>query len=979
MDVAVFVGFTASGPLQTPVAVESEAQFAAIFGQDAPLAWDVERGEQAYAHLAPAVRAFFRNHGLRCWVIRVARQRVSDGKAQKDLNFARSNYFPIPGLARAEFDGEKLKRITPAFARARSEGSWSDPLRVGSALLSSSIQVNSVKTPPDDSGNYQLNINRPTPQNIAAGDLLRMTFSDSLGNDRYVLFLPVAKVEQGKQSPPSTPGATIDVTGRKAVWFEVLSSNSLPAPGSPVKVAVFTREADALSSDEHDVISGFESRPPYEGTLNPHLTNPPMAGAPSIQDGDSQTVMLKLSNCTALDTPARGSVMQIDLGTGALWMTVEELAFSAGESGSAFVWGKAFKQSGLPSDVQGIPVCEVLTFEIWVRKAEEYSVSLSDLGLVAAHGRYWAGLPSDEEVYRDPDPAATETPATILWRQVGDLFRFPLAGIHTPGEFYFPLTMPAVAEDFLGPVMLQGTELERDGLAKFDADLFIDPDLIDVKTEDLANEAEYLLYLSPRPRRLSAVHAAFALEEATIVAVPDAVHRGWVRRDSKALIEPGLSSPPTRPEWWHFIDCNPPRKQPPPLSDCDPKPAPPSPIKPVSEPEWGNFLSCAIRIIEPPPLFGFPKISTDGTFTLSWGSSPPLQAQFELQESGTPDFDDAPPIYSGPLTSCTLYGRKGGDYYYRVRAIINENTSNWSNGVAVRVETNARWALEEKKGYSAAPLLAVQRALLRMCAARGDLFAVLSLPEHYREDNAIEHVMLLKATPDLASPTQGVSPLGFGEANAFSYGAVFHPWLIEREELQGEALIRMPPCGAVAGVFADRALQRGAWLAPANQPLRGVVSLEPVLDPGRRLDLQEARVNLLRQEPRGFVVLDADTLSGEVDLRPINVRRLLILLRRQALRLGAIYVFEPNSPAFRRMVDRGFTEMLDGMFERGAFAGATPSSSYQVVTDDSLNTPESVDQGRFIVELRVAPSLPMTFVTIRLVQTSERSLATEVR
>ena len=50
-----------------------------------------------------------------------------------------------------------------------------------------------------------------------------------------------------------------------------------------------------------------------------------------------------------------------------------------------------------------------------------------------------------------------------------------------------------------------------------------------------------------------------------------------------------------------------------------------------------------------------------------------------------------------------------------------------------------------------------------------------------------------------------------------------------------------------------------------------------------------------------------------------------------------------------------------------------------LVADASLNTPQSVDQGRFIVELRVAPSLPMTILTIRLVQTSERSLAMEVR
>jgi phage tail sheath protein FI len=180
-------------------------------------------------------------------------------------------------------------------------------------------------------------------------------------------------------------------------------------------------------------------------------------------------------------------------------------------------------------------------------------------------------------------------------------------------------------------------------------------------------------------------------------------------------------------------------------------------------------------------------------------------------------------------------------------------------------------------------------------------------------------------------------------------------------------------------VLAARALTRGAWVAPANELLRGVVALAPPIDPQRRLDLQEARVNLVRQEPRGFVVLCADTLSADSDLRPISVRRLMILLRRLALRLGSRYVFEPNDDAFRRATQRGFEAMLDHMLTRGAFAGRTAATSYQVVTDETLNTPQSVEQGRFIIELKVAPSLPMTFLTIRLVQTNDRSFITEVR
>jgi len=109
----------------------------------------------------------------------------------------------------------------------------------------------------------------------------------------------------------------------------------------------------------------------------------------------------------------------------------------------------------------------------------------------------------------------------------------------------------------------------------------------------------------------------------------------------------------------------------------------------------------------------------------------------------------------------------------------------------------------------------------------------------------------------------------------------------------------------------------------------------------------------------------------------INVRRLLILLRRAALRRGADYVFEPNGPALRRLVQHSFESMLDQLFAQGAFAGATRAESFQVVTDASINTPQSMDLGRFRVDLKVAPSLPLTFVTVRLVQTGDGGVATE--
>jgi phage tail sheath protein FI len=144
--------------------------------------------------------------------------------------------------------------------------------------------------------------------------------------------------------------------------------------------------------------------------------------------------------------------------------------------------------------------------------------------------------------------------------------------------------------------------------------------------------------------------------------------------------------------------------------------------------------------------------------------------------------------------------------------------------------------------------------------------------------------------------------------------------------------------------------------------------------PARYLDLQEGAVNVIRQEARGFVAMSESTLATEPEFRPVHVRRLLMLLRRLALREGATYVFEPNSLVFRRQVQRGFEDILATLFLRGAFGGATAESSYQVDVSDRLNPPSSVDEGRLIVEIRVAPSQPLMFLTVRLVLTGANGL-----
>jgi phage tail sheath protein FI len=231
------------------------------------------------------------------------------------------------------------------------------------------------------------------------------------------------------------------------------------------------------------------------------------------------------------------------------------------------------------------------------------------------------------------------------------------------------------------------------------------------------------------------------------------------------------------------------------------------------------------------------------------------------------------------------------------------------------------------------------------------------LPKFYRPAEALEHQRRLEAELRLAGDKTD------------SYVALYHPWLVARDPVDDRLSI-VHPTGAVCGAIAARSLSRGAWVAPANQVLRGVLSTHPALNAPGVETCYQAGVNPIRHQVRGPVIWGAYTQSTDPELEDLNVRRLLILLRRLALYEGNTYVFAPHSPAFRRRVQQQFEQRLAWLYARGAFAGRDPSEAYRVVIDETVNTANSVEQGRLIVELRVAPSQPVTFITVRLVQSA---------
>ena len=240
----------------------------------------------------------------------------------------------------------------------------------------------------------------------------------------------------------------------------------------------------------------------------------------------------------------------------------------------------------------------------------------------------------------------------------------------------------------------------------------------------------------------------------------------------------------------------------------------------------------------------------------------------------------------------------------------------------------------------------IQDAMIQMCERLQDRFAILDGP-----------------------PTRDIAEVRKWRARtSTSYAALYYPWVVV--EQNGERLL-VPPSGHIAGVYARTELETGVHKAPGNEVVRGVEAVALELREDDLGQLNAEAVNSIRNLPgRGVRLWSARTLSDDPNWRYVNVRRLFIMLRR-AIELGTQWaVFESNDPRTWDTLSREIGIFLEGLWNKGAFAGPTAASSFYVLCDASLNTPERVDTGHLIMEIGVAPTLPAEYLILNVTQKS---------
>jgi len=186
-----------------------------------------------------------------------------------------------------------------------------------------------------------------------------------------------------------------------------------------------------------------------------------------------------------------------------------------------------------------------------------------------------------------------------------------------------------------------------------------------------------------------------------------------------------------------------------------------------------------------------------------------------------------------------------------------------------------------------------------------------------------------------------------------SYGAIYYPWLLDKDE-------RVPPAAVVAGNMARLEIDHrpfGVAWPPANRTLRGATHCEVELNWEEAGGLSEQAINpLLVQPGRGLVAFGARTLSLSEDMKFVNSRRVLNMVTEQLRRDSEWAVFETNNPHLWDVLERDVLFRL-AQFGSGGMLLEGPSGQddYTVQCDRETNLPALRDAGQVNVQVRLRP------------------------
>lgn len=195
-----------------------------------------------------------------------------------------------------------------------------------------------------------------------------------------------------------------------------------------------------------------------------------------------------------------------------------------------------------------------------------------------------------------------------------------------------------------------------------------------------------------------------------------------------------------------------------------------------------------------------------------------------------------------------------------------------------------------------------------------------------------------------------------------NYAGAYWPWVQVVSQETGK-LVWVPASTIMAGVYAFNDNVSAEWFAPAGLNrggLGGVIQAERKLSPTNRDNLYAGKVNPIATFPNvGVTAFGQKTLQQKASaLDRINVRRLLISLKRYIGNVAKTLVFEQNTTVTRNRFLSQVTPYLESVQQRqGLYA-------FKVVMDDTNNTPDVIDRNQLVGQIYLQPTRTAEFILL---------------
>ena len=254
--------------------------------------------------------------------------------------------------------------------------------------------------------------------------------------------------------------------------------------------------------------------------------------------------------------------------------------------------------------------------------------------------------------------------------------------------------------------------------------------------------------------------------------------------------------------------------------------------------------------------------------------------------------------------------------------------------------------------------------LVRTCEDRADALAVIDLPSAFQPREDAAAVDRLNTPSTITTLVNGLRSRNLNS----SYGCAYYPWVRGRDAING-AFVWLPPSVAAIGTFSSSQRRTQVWFAPAGFNRGGLTEGSagiPVVDVAHQLrrkdrdDLYSANINPIAKFPaEGIVIFGQKTLQVTPSaLDRINVRRLMIFVKKRISQIASGLLFDPNvQQTWLRFTSQVNPFLADVKTNFGL-------SDYKVVLDDTTTTPDLVDRNILYAQIYLKPTRAIEFIAI---------------